>query len=54
MTAPLMKRYIIKKKITLTFEIVTDSEKEAMAIASEDSNASEYFLHDYFLKEVDE
>jgi len=44
-----MKRYIIKKKITLRFIIQADSEADAMAKALDDSNATDYFLHDYWL-----
>ena len=48
-----MKKYIIKKKMTLKFIIEADSKAEAMAKALDNSNATDYFLHDYFLEVVE-
>jgi len=44
-----VKTYIIKKKMTLRFIVEADNEAEAMAKASDNSTATDCFLHDYWL-----
>ena len=47
-----MKRYIVKKKVTLTFDIVAKNKDDAMAKASDDSKYTDYMLHTYSVDEV--